>query len=82
MKDRAWLCAVAHLWDRARCERTGRRCISHRHGDHTSGLTYLLAVVERVAPGYCTSEPGFTVFLDRFKERFDRSGVGSLISLP
>jgi 7,8-dihydropterin-6-yl-methyl-4-(beta-D-ribofuranosyl)aminobenzene 5'-phosphate synthase len=31
--------------------------------------------VERVAPGHCTSELGFAVFLDRFKERFDRAGV-------
>ncbi len=38
--------------------------------------------IERVAPGHCTSELGFAVFLDRFKERFDRAGPGSVISLP
>ena len=38
--------------------------------------------VERVAPGHCTSEPGFAVFLDRFKDRFDRAGLGAVISLP
>lgn len=38
--------------------------------------------VERVAPGHCTSELGFAVFLDRFKERFDRAGLGTVIPLP
>lgn len=38
--------------------------------------------VERVAPGHCTSELGFAVFLDRFKERFDRAGLGRVIWLP
>jgi len=38
--------------------------------------------VERVAPGHCTSELGFAVFRDRFKERFDRAGLGAVISLP
>ena len=38
--------------------------------------------IERVAPGHCTSELGFAVFLDQFKERFDRAGLGRVISLP
>jgi 7,8-dihydropterin-6-yl-methyl-4-(beta-D-ribofuranosyl)aminobenzene 5'-phosphate synthase len=38
--------------------------------------------IERVAPGHCTSELGFAVFLDRFKERFDQAGVGAVITLP
>jgi 7,8-dihydropterin-6-yl-methyl-4-(beta-D-ribofuranosyl)aminobenzene 5'-phosphate synthase len=38
--------------------------------------------VERVAPGHCTSELGFAVFLDRFKDRFDKAGLGAVISLP
>lgn len=38
--------------------------------------------VERVAPGHCTSELGFAVFLDRFGDRFDRAGLGAVISLP
>jgi 7,8-dihydropterin-6-yl-methyl-4-(beta-D-ribofuranosyl)aminobenzene 5'-phosphate synthase len=38
--------------------------------------------VERVAPAHCTSELGFAVLLERFKERFDRAGVGSVITLP
>jgi 7,8-dihydropterin-6-yl-methyl-4-(beta-D-ribofuranosyl)aminobenzene 5'-phosphate synthase len=38
--------------------------------------------VERVAPGHCTSELGFAVFLDRFTERFDRAGLGATIPLP
>jgi 7,8-dihydropterin-6-yl-methyl-4-(beta-D-ribofuranosyl)aminobenzene 5'-phosphate synthase len=38
--------------------------------------------IERVAPGHCTSELGFAVFLNRFKERFDRAGLGAVITLP
>src|SRR5215510_6787275 len=38
--------------------------------------------VERVAPGHCTSELGFAVFLDLFQERFDRAGLGRVILLP
>jgi 7,8-dihydropterin-6-yl-methyl-4-(beta-D-ribofuranosyl)aminobenzene 5'-phosphate synthase len=38
--------------------------------------------VERVAPGHCTSELGFVVFLERFKERFDRAGLGATLPLP
>ena len=38
--------------------------------------------LERVAPGHCTSELGFAVFLDRFKGRFDRAGLGRVIALP
>jgi 7,8-dihydropterin-6-yl-methyl-4-(beta-D-ribofuranosyl)aminobenzene 5'-phosphate synthase len=38
--------------------------------------------VDRIAPGHCTSELGFAVFLDRFKERFDHAGLGTTISLP
>lgn len=38
--------------------------------------------VERVAPGHCTSELGFSIFLNRFKDRFDAAGVGAKIPLP
>jgi 7,8-dihydropterin-6-yl-methyl-4-(beta-D-ribofuranosyl)aminobenzene 5'-phosphate synthase len=38
--------------------------------------------VERVAPAHCTSELGFSVFLDRFRDRFDRAGLGDVIALP
>ena len=38
--------------------------------------------IERVAPGHCTSELGFAVFLARFKERFDQAGLGAVIKLP
>jgi 7,8-dihydropterin-6-yl-methyl-4-(beta-D-ribofuranosyl)aminobenzene 5'-phosphate synthase len=38
--------------------------------------------VERVAPAHCTSEPGFAVFLERFKDRFDGAGLGAVIPLP
>jgi 7,8-dihydropterin-6-yl-methyl-4-(beta-D-ribofuranosyl)aminobenzene 5'-phosphate synthase len=37
--------------------------------------------VERVAPAHCTSELGFAVLLERFKKRFERAGVGAVITL-
>jgi 7,8-dihydropterin-6-yl-methyl-4-(beta-D-ribofuranosyl)aminobenzene 5'-phosphate synthase len=38
--------------------------------------------LERVAPGHCTSELGFAVFLERFGEHFDKAGVGAVLALP
>lgn len=38
--------------------------------------------IERVAPAHCTSELGFAVFLDQFKERFDQAGLSAIIPLP
>jgi 7,8-dihydropterin-6-yl-methyl-4-(beta-D-ribofuranosyl)aminobenzene 5'-phosphate synthase len=50
--------------------------------ERVAGVLHDALKVERVAPGHCTSELGFAVFLDRFKERFDRTGLGATISLP
>ena len=38
--------------------------------------------IDRVAPGHCTSELGFSIFIDKFKDRFDQAGVGAVIPLP
>ena len=38
--------------------------------------------VARVAPAHCTSELGFSVFMERFKDRFDAAGLGAVIPLP
>ena len=48
----------------------------------TADALYSDLKVERVAPGHCTSEKGFAVFLDRFKDRFDRAGLGAVVALP
>lgn len=37
--------------------------------------------IDRVAPGHCTSELRFATFLDRFKDRFDQAGLGTVINL-
>jgi 7,8-dihydropterin-6-yl-methyl-4-(beta-D-ribofuranosyl)aminobenzene 5'-phosphate synthase len=50
--------------------------------ERTADALYSNLKVERVAPGHCTSEKGFAVFLDRFKERFDRAGLGAVVALP
>jgi 7,8-dihydropterin-6-yl-methyl-4-(beta-D-ribofuranosyl)aminobenzene 5'-phosphate synthase len=38
--------------------------------------------IKRVAPGHCTSELGFKVLMERFKDRFDQAGLGQAIKLP
>ncbi len=38
--------------------------------------------VERVAPGHCTSELAFSIFMERFKDHFDAAGLGSVTPLP
>jgi 7,8-dihydropterin-6-yl-methyl-4-(beta-D-ribofuranosyl)aminobenzene 5'-phosphate synthase len=48
----------------------------------TADVLHNTLKVERIAPGHCTSELGFVVFLDRFKDRFDRAGLGTVIALP
>jgi 7,8-dihydropterin-6-yl-methyl-4-(beta-D-ribofuranosyl)aminobenzene 5'-phosphate synthase len=48
----------------------------------TADILHDTLKVERVAPGHCTSELGFAVFMDRFKERFDRAGLGAVLPLP
>jgi 7,8-dihydropterin-6-yl-methyl-4-(beta-D-ribofuranosyl)aminobenzene 5'-phosphate synthase len=48
----------------------------------TADVLFNELTVERVAPGHCTSELGFAAFLERFQERFDRAGLGAVISLP
>ena len=48
----------------------------------TADILHDTLKVERVAPGHCTSELGFAVFMDRFKDRFDRAGLGSVLPLP
>lgn len=55
---------------------------SQEEVQRTADVLYNALKIERVAPGHCTSELGFAVFLDRFKERFDRAGLGTVIPLP
>jgi metal-dependent hydrolase (beta-lactamase superfamily II) len=38
--------------------------------------------IDRVAPAHCTSELGFAVLMERFKDHFDAAGLGAVISLP
>jgi 7,8-dihydropterin-6-yl-methyl-4-(beta-D-ribofuranosyl)aminobenzene 5'-phosphate synthase len=38
--------------------------------------------VERVAPAHCTSELGFSVLMEEFRDHFDAAGLGAVISLP
>ena len=38
--------------------------------------------LQRVAPGHCTGELGFSVFMERFKDHYDRAGLGAVVSLP
>jgi 7,8-dihydropterin-6-yl-methyl-4-(beta-D-ribofuranosyl)aminobenzene 5'-phosphate synthase len=49
---------------------------------HVADTLHDTLKVERVAPSHCTSELGFAVFLDRFRDRFDAAGVGTRIALP
>lgn len=50
--------------------------------ERVANLLFDTLKIERVAPGHCTSELGFAVFLDHFKDRFDQAGLGTVIKLP
>ena len=38
--------------------------------------------IKRVAPAHCTSEMGFKIMMEQFKDRFDQVGLGQTIGLP
>jgi 7,8-dihydropterin-6-yl-methyl-4-(beta-D-ribofuranosyl)aminobenzene 5'-phosphate synthase len=38
--------------------------------------------LERVAPGHCTSELGFALLRERFRDRFDQAGLAAVLTLP
>jgi 7,8-dihydropterin-6-yl-methyl-4-(beta-D-ribofuranosyl)aminobenzene 5'-phosphate synthase len=49
---------------------------------HVAEILHDVLKVERVAPAHCTSELGFAVFLELFKDRFDQAGLGAAVMLP
>lgn len=50
--------------------------------ERVAGILHDDLKVQRVAPGHCTSELGFAILRDRFKDRFDPAGLGTVITLP
>ena len=50
--------------------------------ERTANALHDTLKVERVAPGHCTSELGFSVLMKRFDRRFDRAGLGTILPLP
>jgi 7,8-dihydropterin-6-yl-methyl-4-(beta-D-ribofuranosyl)aminobenzene 5'-phosphate synthase len=38
--------------------------------------------LQRIAPGHCTSEPGFAALMRKFGDRFDQAGLGTTLPLP
>lgn len=47
-----------------------------------TNVLFDLMKIKRVAPGHCTSELGFHMMIEKFKDRFDMAGVGHKIALP
>ncbi len=54
----------------------------HEEIQRVAGILHDRLKVERVAPGHCTSEPGFAIFMETYKEHFDAAGLGAVIALP
>lgn len=50
--------------------------------ERVAGLLHDTLKLQRVAPGHCTSEPGFAAFMRRFGDRFDQAGLGAVVQLP
>lgn len=50
--------------------------------ERVAGVLHDTLKLQRVAPGHCTSEPGFAAFIRRFGERFDQAGLGVTMQLP
>jgi 7,8-dihydropterin-6-yl-methyl-4-(beta-D-ribofuranosyl)aminobenzene 5'-phosphate synthase len=50
--------------------------------ERVAGMLHSTLKLERVAPGHCTSEPGFAAFMRKFGDRFDQAGIGASLQLP
>ena len=50
--------------------------------ERVAGVLHDTLKLQRVAPGHCTSEPGFAAFIRKFGERFDQAGLGVTLQLP
>jgi 7,8-dihydropterin-6-yl-methyl-4-(beta-D-ribofuranosyl)aminobenzene 5'-phosphate synthase len=50
--------------------------------ERVTGMLHDTLGLQRVAPGHCTSEPGFAAFMRKFGDRFDRAGLGAIVPLP
>ena len=50
--------------------------------ERVAGMLHDTLKLERVAPGHCTSEPGFAAFMRKFGDRFDQAGIGATLQLP
>jgi 7,8-dihydropterin-6-yl-methyl-4-(beta-D-ribofuranosyl)aminobenzene 5'-phosphate synthase len=50
--------------------------------ERVAGLLHDTFGLQRVAPGHCTSEPGFAAFMRIFGARFDQAGLGAALQLP
>ena len=50
--------------------------------ERVAGVLHDTLKLRRVAPGHCTSEPGFAAFIRRFGDRFDQAGLGVTLPLP
>jgi 7,8-dihydropterin-6-yl-methyl-4-(beta-D-ribofuranosyl)aminobenzene 5'-phosphate synthase len=50
--------------------------------ERVAGMLHDTLKLERVAPGHCTSEPGFAAFMRKFGDRFDQAGIGAALPLP
>ena len=50
--------------------------------ERVAGMLHDTLRLQRVAPGHCTSEPGFAAFMRMFGDRFDQAGLGATLQLP
>ena len=50
--------------------------------ERVAGILHDTLKLQRVAPGHCTSEPGFAAFIQKFSNRFDQAGLGATLQLP
>jgi 7,8-dihydropterin-6-yl-methyl-4-(beta-D-ribofuranosyl)aminobenzene 5'-phosphate synthase len=49
--------------------------------ERVAGMLHDTLKLQRVAPGHCTSEPGFAAFMRKFGDRFDHAGLGATLQL-
>ena len=50
--------------------------------ERVAGVLHDALTLQRIAPGHCTSEPGFAALMRKFGDRFDQAGLGTTLPLP
>ena len=56
--------------------------VETRQIERVAGVLHDTLILQRVAPGHCTSERGFAAFIRKFGQSIRSGGLGTTLQLP